>query len=96
MRPQKERRNGDTFTKGGQKHTCVGFQDYTNMAGRTSKLVILESRCGDCGAPFRFMTTLGALRRREVNRRCPLHKRPGVRVTAPPSQEDIDLMRRLD
>jgi hypothetical protein len=52
------------------------------MAGRTSKLVILESRCVDCGAPFRFMTTFGALRRREVNRRCARHKRPGVRVEA--------------
>jgi hypothetical protein len=86
----------DTFTKTGQQYTCVGFQDYTNMAGRTSKLVILESQCVDCGAPSRFMTTSGALRRREVNRRCALHKWPGVRVEATPSQKDVDLMSSLD
>jgi hypothetical protein len=89
-------RVGTTFTKGGQKYTCVGFRDYTNLAGHTSPLAILESQCVDCGAPFRFMTTVGALRRREVNRRCALHKRPGARVGAPPSREIVDLMSGLD
>jgi hypothetical protein len=57
---------GDTFAKDGQRYACVGFRDYTNLAGHTSPLAILESQCVDCGAPFQFMTTLGALRRREV------------------------------
>jgi hypothetical protein len=70
-------RIGATFTKKRQRYECVGFQDHVNCFGRKSTLVILESRCADCGAPFRFMATALMARRRDVNRRCGLHKQPG-------------------
>jgi hypothetical protein len=87
---------GTTFTKGRQKYTCVGFREDTNRFGRTSTLAICRSRCASCGDRFEFMTTVGAWRRREVNRRCARHKRPGVRVMAAPSRKIVELMRRVD
>jgi hypothetical protein len=77
-------RIGATFTKKRQRYECVGFQDHVNCLGRKSTLVILESRCADCGAPFRFMATALMARRRDVNRRCELHKQPGRRRTSAP------------
>jgi hypothetical protein len=87
---------GATFTKGRQKYTCVGLRGYTNRAGHTSTLAVCQSRCASCGEQFEFMTTFGAFRRREVNRRCARHKRPGVRVRAAPSRKAVELMRLVD
>lgn len=87
---------GTTFKKGRQKYSCVGFRGYTNRAGHTSTLAICRSRCAACGEHFEFMTTLGAWRRREVNRRCARHKRPGVGVMSAPSRKAVELMRCLD
>jgi hypothetical protein len=85
---------GATFTKKRQRYECVGFQDHVNCFGRKSTLVILESRCADCGAPFRFMATALMARRRDVNRRCALHKHPGRPVNQPvvsaPLEADIN------
>ena len=68
---------GATFKKKQQRYECVGFQDHVNRFGRKSTLVILESRCAECAALFRFMATAYMARRRDVNRRCERHKQPG-------------------
>ena len=68
---------GATFTKKRQRYQCVGFQIHVNRFGRRSTLVVLESRCADCGSPFRFMATGTMAKRHAVNRRCELHKQPG-------------------
>jgi uncharacterized protein (DUF1330 family) len=58
--------------------------------------VICRRRCACRGDQFEFMATFGAWRRREVNRRCALHKRPGMRVMPSPSRKMVELMRRVD
>jgi hypothetical protein len=68
---------GATFQKKRQRYECVGLHDHVNRFGRKTSLVILESRCAECGALFRFMTTGTMARRRDVNRRCERHKQPG-------------------
>jgi hypothetical protein len=68
---------GTTFQKKRQRYECVGFHDHVNRFGRKTSLVILESRCAQCGALFRFMATGTMARHRDVNRRCERHKQPG-------------------
>ena len=71
---------GGSFKKDGQRYTCVGVQGYVSRFGHKSKLIVLQTRCADCGEPFRFMTTAGRVKQRVVNRRCEQHKSPGRRV----------------
>ena len=71
---------GATFKKDRQRYECVGFHNHVNRSGHESTLIVLQSRCAECGASFRFMTTEGRAKQREVSRRCELHKRPGVPV----------------
>jgi hypothetical protein len=71
---------GATFKKGRQRYECVGFRDHVSRVGHESTLIVLRSRCAECGAPFEFMTTRGRLTRGAINRRCDHHKRPGVQV----------------
>jgi hypothetical protein len=68
---------GATFKKRWQLYECVGSQDYVNRSGYASKWMVLQSRCADCDALFQLMTTEGRLKRRDVNRRCEIHKHPG-------------------
>jgi hypothetical protein len=71
---------GSTFKVRGQTYECLGFQDYDRRDGGRSKLAVLWSECAECGAPFEFLTTQGAIRRGALNRRCPRHKHPGRKV----------------
>jgi len=73
-------RIGSTFKKDRQRYECVGFHNHVNRLGHESTLLVFQSRCAECGAPFRFMTTEGRAKRRDVSRRCEIHKRPGVPV----------------
>jgi hypothetical protein len=73
-------RIGATFKKGRQRYECVGLRDYVNQAGYESRLIVLKSRCAECGALFEFMTTGSKVKKREVNRRCELHRQPGIRI----------------
>jgi hypothetical protein len=71
---------GSSVKKDRQRYYYVGFEDYENRFGHCSELIVLRSRCAECGAPFRFMTTPGQIKRRALNRRCDVHKKPGVPV----------------
>jgi hypothetical protein len=73
-------RVGATFKKERQRYQYVGFHNHVNRLGHESTLIVLQSRCADCGASFRFMTTEGCVKQRALSRRCELHKRPGVPV----------------
>jgi hypothetical protein len=59
---------GATFTKKRQRYECVGFHDHVNRFDRKASLVILQSRCAECGALFRFMATQTMARRGDVDR----------------------------
>ncbi len=48
---------GATFQKRRQRYEGVWFRDNVNRFGRKTSLVILESRCAQCGALFHFMAT---------------------------------------
>jgi hypothetical protein len=71
---------GATTKAKGHVYECVATDSYENRRGDIVPCWILESRCADCGAPFTFMVGRASLRRRQWNRRCEDHKRPGVRA----------------
>jgi hypothetical protein len=48
----------------------------------SQSVIVLQSRCAECGASFRFMRTEERVKQRAFSRRCELHKRPGVPVRA--------------
>lgn len=68
------------FTLKGQRYVQVGTELHERLSGRTMSLLVLRSVCPICEKPF----TLKASRRnavaREVTRRCPDHRLPGVTV----------------
>lgn len=83
---------GDILNLKKQRYECVGFPAYQTRRGEPSTMIELASHCAECGAPFRLRITKGAVRKREFNRRCDRHKRPGVRVPdvlAPPQREAV-------
>lgn len=72
-------RIGQTVTRAYQRYKYVGKRRHISRDGRALELIVLTSHCVDCGAPFEFATTRWALKN-GLNRRCSLHKAPGVRV----------------
>jgi hypothetical protein len=60
---------GSDFKIGRQRYECVGLHNHVNRAGHASTLLVLQSRCAECGAFFTFMTTAGRAKQREINRR---------------------------
>lgn len=68
---------------GGQRYCCDTLEEHTRLDGRTVWLAVWESACAKCGAPFTYRTSTRGNRDswlRQPNRRCDLHKRPGVRA----------------
>jgi hypothetical protein len=60
----------------GQIYRFMGAFDHTRRDGRVVPLRHWETECAECGATF----TLKTAGSREPNRRCPGHRKPGVRV----------------
>lgn len=50
------------------------------MDGRRVPVWELETRCPVCGDAFRLVEGRHSLAKREFTRRCPKHRKPGVRV----------------
>jgi hypothetical protein len=71
---------GDTIDSRGQVYKCVAVGETPTSRGTTARLWTLEARCADCGEPFRVVASRAMIRRREFNRRCDKHKRPGTRT----------------
>ncbi len=62
----------------GQRYELVRTEPYTRVDGGHTNLAIWRSACPRCGETFETRTSVRA--RKFGNRRCPKHKRPGVRV----------------
>ena len=63
----------------GQHYRCEAIAPYTRKDGKPSALAIIASECAKCGEPF-TMTLPAAVEKFMPNRRCKLHKRPGIKV----------------
>jgi hypothetical protein len=69
---------GTVLMRDGQKYELVNLQKHVRQDGRTTALLIWRTHCAECAAPFDVTTglkTTGA-----INRRCPLHHKPGRAV----------------
>ena len=62
-----------------QLYTLVASEPHTRRDGRQTDLAIRQSHCAQCGQCFEFKHPARAVEF-QPNRRCQLHKRPGVRV----------------
>jgi hypothetical protein len=62
----------------GQRYELVRTEAYTRRDGGHTILAIWRSACPTCGEMFETRTPVRA--RRFSCRRCPRHRRPGVRV----------------
>lgn len=63
----------------GQAYKEVGREPYLRKNGKLTELIVWRSHCAECGEPFEIRTSAKS-RRFIPNRRCHLHKQPGVRV----------------
>ncbi|MFG1214954.1 hypothetical protein V5F72_20890 [Xanthobacter flavus] len=62
------------FTFKGHEYQYLGQEPYTRRDGSKTLLSVWETRCAECGRPFRLRTTL--LGRGGPTRRCEQHRRP--------------------
>jgi hypothetical protein len=65
-----------------QLYTLVASEPFIRRDGRQTVLAIWQSHCAQCGQCFEFKRPTRAVKF-QPNRRCQLHKRPGVRVSSP-------------
>jgi hypothetical protein len=73
------------FKIGGQEYTIVGKQGYWRNEDTFIEMDVYEAVCAHpgCDRVFRYPSTKTNVKRRNVNRRCPLHKAPGIPVDEP-------------
>jgi hypothetical protein len=69
----------------GQRYELLGTEPYTRLDGGHTTLAVWQSACPTCGEMFEARTAVRA--GRFSCRRCPRHKRPGVRVNRPRGAE---------
>jgi hypothetical protein len=62
----------------GQTYYALGTEPCIRKDGKPATLMRWRSRCARCGEPFEFKRSIKTPF--VPNRRCELHKRPGVRV----------------
>jgi hypothetical protein len=68
-------RPGDRFTYRGQEYSLLAFQKDPGPGRQTVRL-LLQTRCADCGAPFRMTAPLNWHAEGVLRRRCDTHKAP--------------------
>jgi hypothetical protein len=66
----------------GTIYTCVAVKPHTCLDGRETFLEVWQGACVVCSKPFTFTRPMGTSAW-QVNRRCPKHKRPGVKARKP-------------
>jgi hypothetical protein len=72
---------GDVFHRRGQRYEVVDVHPHQTRDGRLVPLSRVCSHCADCSEPFEFSATSSMIRRGvPLNRRCELHRQPGVPV----------------
>jgi hypothetical protein len=73
------------FMVGKQEYTIVGKQGYWRGEDAYIEMDVYEAVCAHpgCNRTFRYPGTKTNVKRKNVNRRCPLHKAPGVPVDTP-------------
>lgn len=79
--------------RAGQTYLAGQEREHRRRDGQTTTLVEWRSNCADCGRPFTFWTTMPSTHF-WPNRRCEIHKRPGVRVKQSPRTGAIALALR--
>ncbi len=62
-----------------QRYTATGTVPHQRIDGTSSRLILWQTHCPECGVPFTVQTPLTI--RSELTRRCPEHRKPGRRVT---------------
>jgi hypothetical protein len=78
---------GDRITYNGQAYICVKIAEYTGAGGFSAPYSIWEAKCAVPGCPIIFEQHFPPdFPRKSVklNRRCAIHRRPGVRVAGEP------------
>lgn len=66
-------------TFNGQQYKFVELVPHTRTDGSATELAVWSSACADCGELFEVRTPARS-KKFIPNRRCTIHKRPGVRV----------------
>nr|DAL40988.1 MAG TPA_asm: C2H2 type zinc-finger protein [Caudoviricetes sp.] len=61
----------------GQRFDLIGHEQYRNLHGAETTLMVWQAECATCGEGF---TTKAAPNRWPERRRCDLHTRPGKAV----------------
>ncbi|WP_290898007.1 hypothetical protein [Hoeflea sp.] len=61
-----------------QRYVVVGSDLHINREGKTIPIILWQSHCAECGAPFECSS---GLRSGSLNRRCPNHHAPGKAVS---------------
>lgn len=68
-----------------QPYTLVALEPHIRRDGWQTVLESWQSHCAQCGKCFEFKRPTRTVKF-QPNRRCQLHKRPGVRVSSPRKQ----------
>jgi len=73
---------GCYFKSRGQRYVIRGKKDYWTRDGRYLEMIRYASQCAEpgCDTVFEAIATKSVIRRGELNRRCDLHKAPGLPV----------------
>ena len=61
----------------GQKYEAIGRKLHTRSDGLTVPMIVWRTHCPTCGVSFEVISLFRA---RWINRRCELHKQPGLPV----------------
>jgi hypothetical protein len=85
---------GDTFRRRGQRYDCVGVTNHETRDRRWVNLLVLESKCADCGRGFFMKATQTNVTRRELTRRCERCRRPGKPVVIAKPAANVGKRRR--
>ena len=71
---------GDKIEISGHAFKCVAYTPHISESGRESIWLVMAGRCAECGARFKCTISRTQLIAGKINRRCDIHKRPGVVV----------------
>jgi hypothetical protein len=69
---------GTVLMHEGQRYVMVGSDLHKRRDGHTIPIILWESHCATCGAPYQCWS---GLRSGSPNRRCPSHHAPGKAVS---------------
>ncbi len=68
---------GSKFTIRGQSFELVAIEPYQRADGRATVVLVWNSMCWECGAPFEATSSRSMLKAGYLTRRCKAHRRVG-------------------